>query len=388
VTTETQKLITISYNLLNLPYELNWLGQNKYVRYFYTFDGEKLRKTVENNGTVTKVDYCGPFIYETVSGVRSLKYIVTPEGRAVKSGSDWVYEYNLTDHLGNVRAVIRKGSNGLAELIQQKHYYPFGMEMSQLNLGTGTNKYLYNSKEIQDDFNLYWYDYGARFYDPGLGRWHVIDPMTEKYYNLTPYAYVLNNPISKMDIYGLTDWDAVKQGSIAIIGGLLSTVGGISATLTPTGVGQIAGAILIPTGIATMGGGTVKVIAGIIDNGTADKVPTGMGELTGMVGDAIFGNENGELRKVGVATDFISNLAGGGPTTAIEALVIGAQAVSTGEQVFDKNAQSSGTSNNKDAQTLKVGEINPVGGNLNKEAIKIKLFNHKKEESGSVPKQN
>jgi RHS repeat-associated protein len=211
VTTETQKLITISYNLLNLPYELNWLGQNKYVRYFYTFDGEKLRKTVENNGTVTKVDYCGPFVYETVSGVRSLKYIVTPEGRAVKSGSDWVYEYNLTDHLGNVRAVIRKGSNGLAELIQQKHYYPFGLEMSQLSLGTGTNKYLYNSKEIQDDFNLYWYDYGARFYDPGLGRWHSVDPLAEKMKDMSPYCYAFNNSLRFIDLDGLIPWPVIKN---------------------------------------------------------------------------------------------------------------------------------------------------------------------------------
>jgi len=105
--------------------------------------------------------------------VRSLKYFVTPEGRAVKNGSVWDYEYNLKDlpiaiGIGNTRVVIRKGSNGLAEVIQERHYYPFGMEMSELSYGTGTNKYLYNSKEIQNDFDLYWYDYGARFYDPQL----------------------------------------------------------------------------------------------------------------------------------------------------------------------------------------------------------------------------
>ncbi|MFW6352167.1 MAG: RHS repeat domain-containing protein, partial [Bacteroidota bacterium] len=141
-------------------------------------------------------------VYETASGTRSLKYIVTPEGRAVKSGSSWDYEFNLKDHLGNVRAVIRKGSNGLAELIQQKHYYPFGMEMSQLNLGTGTNKYLYNGKELQDDFELGWYDYGARFYDPELGRFHSVDPKSEEYFPQSPYAYAANNPILFIDRNG------------------------------------------------------------------------------------------------------------------------------------------------------------------------------------------
>jgi RHS repeat-associated protein len=195
--------MNFSYNLLNLPREVSyWAGANAKIKYYYTFDGEKLRKTVENSGTVTKVDYCGPFVYETASGVRSLKYFVTPEGRAVKNGSTWDYEYNLKDHLGNTRVVIRKGGSGLAEVIQERHYYPFGMEMSELSYGTGTNKYLYNSKEIQNDFDLYWYDYGARFYDPMLGRFHSIDPLAEKFSFQTPYSYGANNPILNIDVNG------------------------------------------------------------------------------------------------------------------------------------------------------------------------------------------
>ncbi len=178
---------------------INWNGLNRKINYFYTFNGEKLRKTVEDNGTITKVDYCGPFVYETTSGIRSLKYIATPFGRAVKNGSAWVYEYNLTDHLGNVRVVIKKGANSLAEIVQQKGYYSFGMEISQFSAGTGTSKNWYNGKEIQDDFGLYWYDYGARFYDPALGRWSVIDNKAEKYYGTSPYTYALNNPILFLD---------------------------------------------------------------------------------------------------------------------------------------------------------------------------------------------
>lgn len=174
---------------------------NRKIKYFYTFNGEKLRQTVENNGTITKVDYCGPFVYETASGVRSLKYIVTPEGRAVKNGANWDFEYNLKDHLGNTRAVI-KNNGGVAQQAQERHYFPFGMEMSQLSSGTSTNKYLYNGKEHQNDFALDWYDYGARFYDPMLGRFHTVDPKATDYYFQSPYAYAANNPIKFIDVNG------------------------------------------------------------------------------------------------------------------------------------------------------------------------------------------
>ncbi len=75
------------------------------------------------------------------------------------------------------------------------------------------------------------YDYGARMYDAALGQWHVIDPMFEKHYDWSPYAYVLNNPILNIDLYGLTDWNAIWKGSGMVVTGTASVILGAGAIL-------------------------------------------------------------------------------------------------------------------------------------------------------------
>jgi RHS repeat-associated protein len=210
VSRDNYRSVNITYNQFNLP-EVMDFGNNDRMNYFYNSTGEKMLRAVSvGGGTPTMTYYFGPFVHEGIQyGACSLKYIITPEGRLLNSGSDgspvWKWEYNLNDHLGNVRVVITPYTTaGYATVLQEDNYFPFGMKISQLSTSiTTTNDYLYNGKQLQTNFNLNWYDYGARFYDPALGRWHSVDPMAEMYNSCSPYAYVLNNPVNLFDPNGM-----------------------------------------------------------------------------------------------------------------------------------------------------------------------------------------
>ncbi|WP_447768541.1 DUF6443 domain-containing protein [Sphingobacterium faecium] len=190
-TTNTRLGITkIEYNFLNLPVRL--IKGVDTLMYKYDGLGQKLTKKLG----VAKTDYVNGIQYKN----GSIEFIQTEEGRILFSGSSYIYEYFLQDHLGNTRAVV--DHNGTIKQIQD--YYPFGMEMNQGNaLNTASNLYKYNGKEKQVEMGLDQLDFGARFYDSELGRFTGVDPIAQKFPHVTVYNYAENRPISGIDLWGL-----------------------------------------------------------------------------------------------------------------------------------------------------------------------------------------
>ena len=187
---------TFTYNLLNLPQTVT--TPNATIDYTYDALGNKLRKVVSSGSAALYTNYMSG-IQSSGTTVESISFIQTEEGQARPNGADYNYTYFLSDNLGNTRITF-DSATGIARKLQRDDYYPFGLEIID-TIPSPKNEYLYNKKELQEELGQY--DYGARFYDPLIGRWHVIDPLADKSRRLSPYIYTGNNPIRYIDPDGM-----------------------------------------------------------------------------------------------------------------------------------------------------------------------------------------
>ena len=170
------------------------------ITYTYAADGTKLRTVHTGCGSTTTTDYCGKVIYE--NGTQ--KYLLTDEGYVALNESNKYYYY-LKDHQGNNRVVVDK--DGVVK--ETNNYYPFGGLFAST---ASAQPYKYNGKEFDSKNGLNWYDYGARIYDPALGRFTTVDPMAEDYNAISVYAYCLNNPVRYVDPFGMQSDDTIIDG--------------------------------------------------------------------------------------------------------------------------------------------------------------------------------
>ncbi|MBD0256192.1 MAG: hypothetical protein ICV83_10775, partial [Cytophagales bacterium] len=91
-----------------------------------------------------------------------------------------------------------------AQVVQENHYSPWGLNLAGIEKqGNPDHKFQYNGKEKQEELGLNWVDYGARMYDPQLGRWHAVDPLAELGRRWSPYTYGFDNPVRFLDPDGM-----------------------------------------------------------------------------------------------------------------------------------------------------------------------------------------
>jgi RHS repeat-associated protein len=269
--------------------------------------------------------------------------------KAPKNGYVYAYLSNRSDQdvfFDNFKVTIQTGN-----IIEEDHYYAFGLKIAAISshklgdAGEGklSNPYLYDDKEMLDeDAGLNWYDYGYRNYDPQIGRFMQLDPMTDYYSDLSPYQFAANDPIANIDIDGLEAGTAVNaasdffQGSksidlpevvivgvrhatvaaaktsssvFSIVGGFLKGVGE-SAIGTIKGVGQM---VLDPVGTATS---ILKAVANPVQtfnalkkvvvntyeafkNGTPEERATILGHLSGDIAQLFIGSGEAKIVEEG-----------------------------------------------------------------------------------------
>ena len=231
-------------------------GGSTLANYSYLSDGTKLSAT---DGNGKGLVYRGPFVYRKSSGSSSLKLeSAAYSGGRVTPGRALLY---VTDYLGNVRAVV----DGSTEAIYKvSDYSTFGEESQVISLQTSpvpvgiTLRDGYTGQENQNlNFGTSYTDFGARQYSPALRRWMTPDPLSEKYYGVSPYAFCNNNPVNFVDPDGQTPrlyiqksgighaFVTVGEGRNTIVytygryGALNESSGSDSGVLTPKGEGVL-----------------------------------------------------------------------------------------------------------------------------------------------------
>ncbi|QTE21052.1 RHS repeat-associated core domain-containing protein [Polaribacter cellanae] len=131
------------------------------------------------------------------------------------------YVYQYKDHLGNVRLSYsdanKNGSITQSEIIEESNYYPFGLKHKGYNNVTSSNgnstaqKFKYNGKEFEESLGLNLYEMDVRSYDPAIGRFTSIDPLT--HYDFSTYTAFDNNPIFWADPSGADSWTYISNGN-------------------------------------------------------------------------------------------------------------------------------------------------------------------------------
>ncbi|TSE08128.1 DUF6443 domain-containing protein [Aquimarina algiphila] len=227
ITDQNKGITGITYNHLNLPKTVsisNAQGTGN-ISYIYDAIGIKLKKIVTEGTSSIETEYTGNHVYKN----GGLEFFNHTEGIVEKEDDGYKYIYQYKDHLGNIRLSYKDSNkNGTItqdEIVEEKNYYPFGLAHKGYNNTINGRKHNYGfiSKEENDEVSLEWLDFGARNYDASIGKWMNIDPLADKYHQLSPYNYSANTPLfaydpDGKDIVFVLDREAAQEyGHVAVL---------------------------------------------------------------------------------------------------------------------------------------------------------------------------
>ena len=207
-------IVAIRYNMLNLPDTVQFENGNRIV-YFYYAGGERAGAVTTTYSTPISVPldsvYLGEdphfdmwehrhgnLFYKMGSPSRLLFddgfFELAERHGGLISQIPYVF---VRDHLGSVRLVCN-GNTG--EVVQSLEYLPSGVIFRSRNFDR--QPYRFTGKELLSAHGLDWYDSGACMQEFHIPRFTTMDPLCEKYYSISPYAYCNNNPVKYIDSDG------------------------------------------------------------------------------------------------------------------------------------------------------------------------------------------
>ncbi|WP_282088321.1 DUF6443 domain-containing protein [Aquimarina algiphila] len=211
ISDQNKGITGITYNHLNLPKTVsisNAKGTGN-ITYIYDATGAKLKKIAPSGSSLIDTEYAGNFVYKN----GALEFFNHAEGYIEKEADGYKYVYQFKDHLENIRLSYKDadkdGTITQSEIIQEKHYYPFGLQQQyggsdpRSAVNGRNHDYGYNGIEHEEGLGLDLYEMSFRQYDPAIGRFMGIDVYSESFADTTPYHYSNNSPIMFSDPTGL-----------------------------------------------------------------------------------------------------------------------------------------------------------------------------------------
>lgn len=209
VQTDDERISNISYYPNGQMKQINFANGNT-SSYFYDDGGNKYKTAYYdgNTGNTRYKWYIFGTVYEVNSNIGSFdlkEMSVNGSGRAgvYKQDSPALnitnghLEYELTDHLGNVRATFKAGAGTDLEILSKADYYAFGGTMPGRvwQQSGGEYRFGYQGQE-KSQTEVNWDEFELRQYNHDLGRWSAPDPYGQFH---SPYVAMSNNPVSMVD---------------------------------------------------------------------------------------------------------------------------------------------------------------------------------------------